>query len=255
MKHEQNENLDSAIRQLTRISRVSNDEIEKIVTAPNLRAAIFARIAVEQNARQIERKRSFNWLKIFVPSFAAATVLIGFAGYILARQFAPRQTANADFAVASNLPETVEPSPKINQIPATIVRQSTAIKPQPVFTKPQKIRFNQPARREKIIRQTAARSTKLPQRTKAVKPPQTTDSDSRQFYALAFTPLESLTTPQHRSIVRLRLTPDALEQFGIAAPEAVGGNNQSRRVTADLLVGEDGQPQAIRFVNADAATK
>jgi hypothetical protein len=69
-------------------------------------------------------------------------------------------------------------------------------------------------------------------------------------YATAFVPLPYADDPsalEGGSVVRVTLARSALESYGLAAD----GMGASDRVTADMIVSEDGTPQAIRLVAQD----
>jgi hypothetical protein len=73
------------------------------------------------------------------------------------------------------------------------------------------------------------------------------NSQPGKFYPLAFAnDLESI---ENKQIVRVELSPVALANLGAWAPANAEQNLQRNSVTADLLLGEDGTPRAIRFVN------
>ena len=57
-------------------------------------------------------------------------------------------------------------------------------------------------------------------------------------YAQSGVPLESVV------VMRVQMRPDQLSSLGVAAPAAAA----SAKITADLLVGQDGVPRAVRFV-------
>jgi hypothetical protein len=69
-------------------------------------------------------------------------------------------------------------------------------------------------------------------------------------YATAFVPLPYADNPsalEGGSVVRVTLARSALESYGLAADGMGAGD----RVTADMIVSEDGTPQAIRLVAQD----
>jgi hypothetical protein len=69
-------------------------------------------------------------------------------------------------------------------------------------------------------------------------------------YATAFVPLPYADDPsalEGGSVVRVTLARSALESYGLAADGMGAGD----RVTADMIVSEDGRPQAIRLVAQD----
>jgi hypothetical protein len=69
-------------------------------------------------------------------------------------------------------------------------------------------------------------------------------------YATAFVPLPYADDPsalEGGSVVRVTLARSALESYGLAAEGMAAGD----RVTADMIVSEDGRPQAIRLVAQD----
>ena len=57
-------------------------------------------------------------------------------------------------------------------------------------------------------------------------------------YAQSGVPLESVV------VMRVQMRPSEFSSLGVTAPAAAG----SAKITADLLVGQDGVPRAVRFV-------
>ena len=105
-------------------------------------------------------------------------------------------------------------------------------------------------RSQSIAENTSSKVTTVPAENvragSAAKPPAASDAQGTE-YATEYVRLPYADDPaalEGGSVVRVRLARSALESYGLPA-EGLGTGD---RVTADMLVSEDGTPQAIRLV-------
>jgi hypothetical protein len=232
----QNEQLDQISRKLFKATRVSNEEIEKIVHAPQLFNAVKARIRAEEQLRD-KPKRFFNdrvnvvvWNRQSVAgAFAILIVLATCAAVIVFKN--------------QNSPELVkqitkpEIRPQVaraaNQLPPAEIKESNipAIKNSPVA---EKIAFKaEKPKLPNLIRKTSPR--------KSIRNP---EKESKEiFYSLQFAG-NWQTEGEDLQIVRTEITRAELLALGINLPV----ENETAKIKTDLLVGTDGVARAIRFV-------
>lgn len=215
----QNEKLDLIARDLLGAARVGEDEIEKIVASPNLFASVKAHIQKERFAPKPKGIGFpvWNWqtgLAILTLAMIGAAAAIVF------------KTQNAP----PTAEKTVEP-----QIAKPIAQPEN---PSPI-------------REEKTIDDRVQRvdlktkKAKLPNRIerskKANQPP--TEISEGEFYALALAGNWE-TDAENLRIVRTELSRSELFALGVNLPV----ENDTQKIKTDLLVGANGVPKAIRFV-------
>lgn len=264
MRFQKDEKLTEFERELLRADSLSTRETEKIANAPHLLKSIRARIEAEKDrCLTAETKaaapsfadsvwRKFRLIKNWRPSAVAAAVVIC---AILTWQFvfktaAPdlnetRQTSvaaqtvakvDAQFEAAPN--ETGGVSAKSDEVNSKTTVAQTASNKSVIKSKSagNAAKSSQPA----FIKIRNANSKSFRKRFKNNSQPE----PPREFYQLAFA--GELEPNEAKQIVRVKLSPTALAALGaVSAPISVARQNS---VTADLLLGEDGTPRAIRFV-------
>lgn len=214
----QTRDLDALATRMLKAGRLDGDEIDKIVSAPKLFDAVRARIAVS-DTKPISRSIWFAW-KPSVATLAAIAILMisfGYIGYF-------NGTETAATARSRKLPaifKVDEDTAKQDFRPPVTVSASSEVT-RPTITKA--------VYREEI---------------KPVRPKAKRASIEREgeFYALNFAGnMEDAMRGGH--VVRVDMSRSSLFALGVNVPL----ENDAKFVKTDLLVGTDGVPRAIRFV-------
>jgi hypothetical protein len=219
-KNFQNEELDRVARDLLGAARVGDDEIEKIIAAPNLFASVKTRIQKERFAPKPKAIGFpvWNWQT----ALAILTLaMLGAAAAIVFKMQNSPQTAE----------KTIEPS-----IATPIAQPENP----PQIREPEKT-FDDRVQRVDL----KTKKAKLPnriERSKKVDQTPTETSDG-EFYALALAGNWE-TDAENLRIVRTELSRSELFALGVNLPV----ENDTQKIKTDLLVGANGVPKAIRFV-------
>lgn len=261
MKNESTEKLaERAARQIIKADRLPADEIEQLVNAPHLFAAVCARIEAQKAAAlAIEKNKSSNWLTRILanqkpvreglrrPALIAALILISFVSiWYLSK---PLISENGIIQSAQNKLAAPNEKPQISKTETLpIDKHYSGVAPARVplgsptkTVKNQNLLASEFKKDRKIKEMSTLRGSK-PNNSQQFKTPAAA-ATRREFYQLAFA--DDLEAGENKQIVRVKLSSAALTQLGIAAPLAT---QPSDSYTADLLVGENGVPRAIRFV-------
>ena len=232
----QNEQLDQIGRELLKAARVSNEEIEKIVHAPQLFNSVKARIKAENQSHHKSKRFSGGWASVFVwnrqSTAGAFTILI-----VLATCAAVIVFKN------QNAPQSVERTikPEIRPQIAQVENQLT-----PAEIKESKI----PAIKKRVVVEKTAFKAEKPKLQnpirkliprKSVRKPEKESEEI--FYSLQFA-RNWQTEGEDLQIVRAEITRAELFALGINIPV----ENETAKIKTDLLVGTDGVARAIRFV-------
>jgi hypothetical protein len=215
----QNEELDLIARDLLGAARVGNDEIEKIVAAPNLFASVKTRIQKERFAPKPKAIGFPVWNWQTALAILTLAIMGAAAAIVFKTQNAP-QTAE----------KTVEPH---IATPIALPENPTQIREEKTIDD----------RVQRVDLRT--KKTKLPNRIerskKADQPP--TETSEGEFYALALAGNWE-TDAENLRIVRTELSRSELFALGVNLPV----ENDTQKIKTDLLVGANGVPKAIRFV-------
>lgn len=213
-----NSELDAAAAKLLKAGSLSCEEIDGIVSSPRLFASIRARIAVGE-PKPVSQSKWFAW-KPAAAAMAAIAVLIisfGYFGYFNGPATAAFITSPKPPTVFTVTEETAKQD----------FRDSVAI------TAP--FRTGRPTATKAVYRELI----------KPAKPkrPQSAPKNEGEFYALNFAgSIEDAMRGGH--IVRADLPRSSLFALGVNLPL----ENDAKFIRTDLLVGTDGVPRAIRFV-------
>ncbi|MGI8470542.1 MAG: hypothetical protein ACR2N3_19055 [Pyrinomonadaceae bacterium] len=238
----QNKRLNDIERKMLEAAMLPNEEIEKIVGKPQLFNSVMARIEVEKLHCEQEHNSASrkifpirNWRKIGY-SFGILAILSLAAGVLLIRQTsnsAPDLMSEKIAAVKPLLTEAASnfaPSPDDN--PPTTDKM-TNNKSNKIFAS------------KKLTKKENVKIQKSPERKSLTKPsPPVMISEEKVFYSLVFPGNPAVETGE-RQIVRTELSRAALFALGV---NVTAGNDDNRKFKTDLIVGADGVPQAIRFV-------
>jgi hypothetical protein len=239
-RNSQNERLDRIGRNLLEATKIRNDEIEKIVAAPQLFDSVKARIKAGQYKPVKKsffgdwRNLSFwNWQRISTVSAALFFLVLSAVGIVMLSKlnqqvemvFVPEIESNFESFKFQDNPQSDVDLPNISQ---------TKIRPE----------------KSQIIAKQFVRKIEKPetkkssQRINVAKNPKTSKPEpDGEFYALAYAghPVEKGEVLQ---IVRAELSPSSLFALGVNLPI----ENAPDKIKTDLLVGSDGVARAIRFV-------
>ncbi len=241
----ENRRLDEIGRKLLETGGIQSDELERIVSAPNLFDDIKARIRTEQaaNSKKVSVERSgfsfWTWPR-------AGTVFAGLAVLMLAvfgLSFYTGQTPAVIEAV-NEVPQNEAPATAATSAAATTggerpLQVSVTTPPpagaeaEPEF-KPSNLIYreesNKPALKE-------FRKTRSSQKTKTEAQPE------EEFYPLTYTGnMDEVTFGAH--VVRVDLPRSSLLAMGVDLP----GGNGADTIKTDLLISPDGVTKGFRFV-------
>lgn len=237
-KHDlQNEELDEIARNLFRRSKLSAAELEKIIAAPHLFASIKARISAEEQSRRRRRLFSsglFDWCTVVKGQRAAVVcalaVIVGAAAFLTSRQKTPTDLTELSIAPL----ETSENPAQSGEIANSEVGKSSETE-----SAPDKKRAAVQTKITKAARSKSAVGQKKTRRPKAA----AREQPPAVFYSLASAGNWEASGEDLR-VVRAELSTTELFALGVNVPV----ENEISKIKTDLLVGANGVPKAIRFV-------
>lgn len=220
-----NREIDEAARRLINAAVPRPAEIESVVSNPRLFDGVMARIAAmpEQEALPVSR---FSWKPVFASVFAAAAVSVPMIAY-----FSGASDETADLR-QRKLPAvyTVNEAPFTPSVPV----------PSLASAEPEQDESNEPRAEFAVSRPAGRRvSTRTPRRA----PPRSEREPDRVFHPIGFSDKAEDAVIDGR-VVRVELPRSTLFAMGIDVPL----ENGTRAVNAELLLGADGAPRAIRLV-------
>lgn len=214
---ENNERLDQIGSELLKTAVLEGDEVERVVTAPQLFDSVKATIISRQKAARPVR----SWRKPAMTFAALALLAVGSAGFIgFARQyyFSPDDVLEARKSIGPvSLREPLQFVADFDEIDEL---QTANVK--------------SPANYGSKRRATKTRVVKRPMQTNV--------EHLGPFYALTYTGDTEATIDDQ--VVRVDLPRSSLFAMGINVPV----ENEVINVKADLLVGSDGVTKAVRLV-------
>lgn len=233
----QKKELDRIGRELFETARVSDDEIERIVAAPQLFSAVKTRINAEQMRR--ERESSFanrkvapfwSWQKVSAAAAAFLLFAFGILGFIEisdSTKIDERAVAVPEIQTRIEKIE-ISPSPQISIVPQKAKR------------------IENPEQKYQTVAQKAA--IKLPNIKKPKRKPQPFETPkiepNNRFYALTYAGNIG-EKGEELHVIRTELSPSTLFALGVNLPI----ENAPEKIKTDLLIGTDGVARAIRFVD------
>lgn len=226
----QNERLDETGRRLLEAAALRSDEIERIAAAPHLFESVKAKIKTEQSRRKPQRF-VIN-LRHWQTATGAFALLIIFAIGAAALIFKTKGTAQLAAHIESPEIQTNFPTDeKTPELSKSVEVKSPAVKNPAVAAK---VDF----KRETPKLKNQARKQNL------VKPAQVPKKESEGvFYSLALAGNWEA-DGEDLQVVRAELSRAELFALGVNLPV----ENETAKVKTDLLVGSNGVPRAIRFV-------
>lgn len=220
------QDLETAAKSLLAATRLTTSEIDKIASAPHLFGSIRIRIAEQTFSKEAAVGRpAFAWLGIKAIAVAGVVVTVMAAAFFTFRRDVPRPRA-----VVSNATQPRPPMEKFDppKQDAAIIRSR---EPDREVGRP----ILEHASENAIVKEYVRRRQARKDRSNKAGPDEELD-----FYALNASAWET----RDGRIVRVTLPRASLVALG--ANISLEGEKQN--VTADLLVGADGVPRAIRVV-------
>lgn len=223
----QNEKLDEIGRELLEAARIRDEEIERMISAPQLFNSVKAKIRTEKPAPKAGRMFVFPvWSRsrIGLAFGVLAILLVSVTGLIGVVTRRPSLTAGVTASDVS-LPAAPRKSPEFYQpnevqSPHRDVAQRTNFKEKSL-----------------ALRKSAAK-TDLAKRSRPA-----AREEEEAFYPLTFTgdPEDAKNDAQ---IIRVELPRSSLIALGVTPPT----ENQAENIKTELLIGSDGVTRGIRFV-------
>ena len=230
--------LDQIGRELLEAARISNDEIEQIIAAPQLFDAVKSRIKTEQRERP-SKIHSGNWWDSFFWNWQGISAAVAVFAFFICGAFGfvlINKSLQFDEYVV-NAPESQ------TQVEAVEIQEIPEDFPEIAEKKNSEINRQLIAKKQ-TFKKESTKKPDLERKTPSVKKsPQTEIELAGEFYALNFVG-KTNETGEALHIVRTELSPSALFALGVDVPI----ENAPEKIKTDLLVGSDGVARAIRFV-------
>jgi hypothetical protein len=216
----QNSELDAIGAKLIKAGRLSVDELDRIVSAPKLFDGVRERIATQER-QQVAQPGWLVWKPVAASMAAvgALAISLGYFGYFSGSETAPISRSNK--------------LPAVYQVAADETKQEFK-NPVP-FSAPASIQVTRPTI-TKIVYREKAKPVQPKRRPAAVKP-------EREFYPINLAGNVEDTLPGGH-VVRVDMPRSSLFAMGVDLPL----ENDSKFIKTDVLVGSDGVPRGIRFV-------
>ena len=214
-----NSELDAIGAKLIKTGQLSSDELDRIVSAPKLFDGVRARIAAGDE-KHASPGNWFIWKPVAAAMAAVAVMIISF-GYV--------GFFNGSNTVAVTITRDLPPVLKVG-------KDTAKREVEPVVTYPTRSEASRPK-----VTKAVHRGNIRPVQPKLRPAPITSEGE---FYALSFAGnMEDAVRDGH--IVRVDIPRSSLFALGVDLPL----ENDSKFIKTDLLVGTDGVPRAIRFVD------
>lgn len=225
------EQLDRLLKTVLHSTILTDEEVNGIADAPNLRRQILNRIADEKSRRESRRLFGWHWQAVTAGAFLflfVAGAAIWFAG-------SPQtETAVSGEKINSVLPDKFA-SPAFKQETAQVISndlptensRATAQKDSLVKKDSSKI-----ALKSKSMRAAPRKSVKTSRSAKA--------EMATEFIALSYLPVS-----ESGQIVRVKVPRSMLVSLGVST----NVERSKEMVNAEVIVGDDGAARAIRFLN------
>ena len=240
----QNKRLDAIGNKLLKAALPPDERIEKIVGNPRLFSAITARIETEKSAAAQEsvfvRPQTFALWNRRKMGFAFGILLI--LSLATTSWLVRRTTDQPPKIIAEKVAPTKSSTPILtaDSKPAPSPAEDSIVIGKPkVFKSVGKTLISQ-----KIVKRENAKAQKMPTKEIFAEQPPLMIPEEQAFYPLAVSGNQGIENGSSQ-IVRTELSRAALFALGV---NVSAGGDESRKYKTDLLVGADGVPQAIRFV-------
>lgn len=218
-----NNEVDKLAKRLVISGSAAESDIEKIVSDPRMFDSIMMRVA-DNDLREFRPSRNF-WRPAVVIGFAAVLIVASFGTYI-----------------SFNRPEAVVVSIEKPKPPARVYEvKEKPFEPERPYDPPAAAAFDRPRAENAILRKPIEKPDVIRQRT-PTRP--TAVMSEPAFHAIGLEEKAEDAALDGR-IVRVELPRAALFAMGMNIPL----ENGSRMIRADILVGADGSPRGIRFID------
>lgn len=244
-KHDlQKENLDRIGRKLLEAARVSSDQIDEIVAAPQLFDAVKARIKAEQKISRPKKGFFFAWnLQTASSAFAVLLVLLAVAAVVQKRNISQTASNLGKNSIAPVRIQTEEPPPVPELAEKTVGRETRTTAPAAAAEKTD-------FRAETNFR--PATNFRAEPKTSAGHAPRQNPAPRKEIQSadskMVFYPLEVAgnweASGEDMRVVRAELSRRELFTLGVDVPV----ENENTKIKTDLLIGSDGVARAIRLV-------
>lgn len=241
-KNLQKEELDRIGVELLEMTRLGNEEIERVIAKPQIFSGVKARIRIEQSERD-SKKLFGNRGSLSVLNnrkyFAAAGVLAFFAIGALGLVLFNKVSWQSDLAYA----------PEIQTQSAPIERRKDArvyaIEPEPTTAKSSAIKPRESTAKRIDFKKENVKPQKSVWKTNFIKKQKPLEFEpKREFYALTYAE-NPIPDGESLRIVRAELSRSSLFALGVNLPI----ENESEKIKTDLLVDADGVARAIRLID------
>ena len=232
----QNEKLDRIGRRLLKTAKLSSEEIEQIVASPRLFDAVRAGIQTEKQSRRKSKRFFSDWVNVSFLRWQTAAgisaILLVFAISLTVIIFKKQDTVQL-------VEQTIETEAK-----QQITQTENSARSSEIKQKKNKAVEN-PARMERAALKVKKREVPIRARKpKTAEMPQGSEKQSPEvFYSLAIGGNWEA-DGEDLQVVRAELSRSELFALGVNLPD----ENEISKIKTDLLVGSNGVPQAIRFV-------
>ncbi|MET0752227.1 MAG: hypothetical protein ABWZ66_02590 [Pyrinomonadaceae bacterium] len=232
----QNKRLDEIGRKLLESGALQSDEIERIANAPHLFDSVKAKIKTEELRRKPKRfvVNFWNW-QTATGAFAILFILAIGASIFIFKTKDSGQTAKQYDApqIPKQINQDENPSPQMVQdFPEFPTQKNPSVKNRIIAQKAD-FKIETPKMKNQAARKSSP--TKHAQSQK--------DEAEGAFYSLALAG-QWEADGEDLQIVRTELSRSQLFALGVNVPV----ENETAKIKTDLLVGTNGVPRAIRFV-------
>lgn len=239
-----NKEIDQIGGNLLKVTKPSNEEIEKVAANPQLFDSIKTRIKADEQLH-LETKHGFvnwNWLKLSfinrqaaISAVAILVVFVIFSALIVVRNQESMQTAEKQKIVKTKI------QPKITKTESSLQDSETESE-KDFASKSEKSDINEQIASKKK----SSNKPKRVQKQKIVRKesPQVAKKEPQKvFYSLLFTENDEIGN-ENLQIVSTKLSRSELFALGVNLQL----ENETSTVETELLIGEDGVARAIRVV-------
>jgi hypothetical protein len=232
----QNKNLDRIERRLLETAKVSSEEFDRIVAAPRLFQAIKAGIEKEKQTRRAPQRFFAGWINI---SFLNRQTIAGAMAILLVSAVCAAVVIFRKQESPQLVTQAIEKETKALIAPGERREQLAEIEATEISADKKRVRTERLV--HKVKKQKAPRRETKPNQPKA---PRSFEKQSPQvFYSLA-RGANWEAENEELQVVRAELSRSDLFSLGVNLPDEEG----VAKIKTDLLVGSNGVPRAIRFV-------
>lgn len=232
----QNKDLDRVERRLLETAKVSSEEIDRIVASPKLFGAIKAGIETEKQSRRAPNGFFAGWINI---SFLNRQTIAGATAILLVAAVCAAVIVFKKQDLPQMVTEVIETETKPLITPSESREQFAEIKATEISTNKNRIQT------ETIVHKVKKTKAPSPERKpNLLNTPRVSEKQSPQIYYSLATGANWEADGEDLQVVRAELSRTELFALGVNLPDEEG----IAKIKTDLLVGANGVPRAIRFV-------